>query len=48
MNDMDFYKEMIEEYLKNDKRPAMEEFFTQEDWGNYTRLYDELAKNAGI
>lgn len=35
MNDMDFYREMVEEYLANDKRSIMEETFAAEDWGNY-------------
>lgn len=35
MNDMDFYREMVEEYLANDKRSTMEETFAAEDWGNY-------------
>lgn len=35
MNDMDFYHEMVEEYLANDKRDTMEETFASEDWENY-------------
>lgn len=49
MEDMDFYQEMIGEYLKNDKRTALEEFFVQEDLENYRinkELYDSLIKNS--
>lgn len=35
MNDEDFYREMIEEYLGIDRRGTMEESLASEDWGSY-------------
>ena len=46
MNDMDFYREMIAEYLKNDKRTAMEDYFAQEDWENYRIIVHALKSTS--
>ena len=35
MNDMEFYREMIEEYLGIDRRTVMEESLASEDWEGY-------------
>lgn len=47
MNDMDFYQEMIREYLKNDKRTALEGFFEQEDLDNY-RITVHALKSTSL
>ena len=47
MNDMDFYREMIGEYLKNDKRLAIENYFAQEDWENY-RITVHALKSTSL
>jgi CheY-like chemotaxis protein/HPt (histidine-containing phosphotransfer) domain-containing protein len=47
MSDMDFYKEMIGEYLKGDKRPPLEEYFSKEDWENY-RITAHALKSTSL
>lgn len=47
MDDMDFYQEMIREYLKNDKRTTLEEFFAQEDLENY-RITVHALKSTSL
>jgi signal transduction histidine kinase/DNA-binding response OmpR family regulator/HPt (histidine-containing phosphotransfer) domain-containing protein len=47
MSDMDFYKEMIGEYLKGDKRPPLEDFFAKEDWENY-RITAHALKSTSL
>ena len=47
MNDMDFYREMIGEYLKNDKRAVLEEFLSKEDWENY-RISVHALKSTSL
>lgn len=47
MDDMNFYEEMIGEYLKNDKRAALEEFYAQEDLENY-RITVHALKSTSL
>jgi HPt (histidine-containing phosphotransfer) domain-containing protein len=47
MSDMDFYKEMIGEYLKGDKRQPLEDFFSKEDWENY-RITAHALKSTSL
>jgi HPt (histidine-containing phosphotransfer) domain-containing protein len=47
MSDMDFYKEMIGEYLKGDKRQPLEDFFDKEDWENY-RITAHALKSTSL
>ncbi|SHL20633.1 DegV family protein [Fibrobacter sp. UWEL] len=35
MNDMDFYKELLQEYIEGNKLQSMDEFFKAADWKNY-------------
>lgn len=47
MDDMSFYQEVVAEYLKNDKRAALEEFFSQEDLENY-RITIHALKSTSL
>ncbi|MGN0341221.1 MAG: DegV family protein [Roseburia sp.] len=47
MGDMDFYQEMIAEYLKNDKRASLEEFLEREDMENY-RITVHALKSTSL
>lgn len=47
MEDMNFYQEMIAEYLKNDKRTVLEELFEQEDVENY-RITIHALKSTSL
>lgn len=47
MDDMNFYHEMIGEYLKNDKHAALEEFLAKEDWENY-RITVHALKSTSL
>lgn len=46
MNDEDFYKEMLEEYLKNDKVSKLEQYFAEEDWNNYRIIVHALKSTS--
>ncbi len=47
MEDMGFYHEMLGEYLKNDKRTTLEEFYQKEDWENY-RVTTHALKSTSL
>lgn len=47
MENMNFYQEMIAEYLKNDKRTVLEELFEQEDVENY-RITIHALKSTSL
>ncbi len=47
MEDMEFYEEMLKEYLKNDKRASMEQFYGEEDWENY-RITVHALKSTSL
>lgn len=47
MDDMDFYEEMLKEYLKNDKRTSMEQFYVSGDWENY-RITVHAVKSTSL
>ena len=46
MNDEDFYVEMLGEYLESDLMLDLEQFFSDEDWGNYRTLVHALKSTS--
>ena len=46
VNDPDFYKEMLQEYLSSDKQAKLEQFFAHEDWENYRIIVHALKSTS--
>lgn len=46
VNDPDFYKEMLQEYLSSDKQEKLEQFFAHEDWENYRIIVHALKSTS--
>lgn len=46
MNDEDFYTEMLQEYIKDDKAEVLEGFFDAKDWSNYRTTIHALKSTS--
>lgn len=46
MNDPDFYREMLCEYLSADKRAALQECFDKQDWHNYQIIVHSIKSSS--